>query len=194
MSTFSTWPGLAFVPWLVFGVIWGVGALSTKRTVQREGPRQMLTYRPPLTLGCILLFTPWGTRTLPALAHAFWPADATSGLVGLALSCAGIGFAIWARVHLGKYWSGAITLKEGHKLITSGPYGLARHPIYTGITLSALGSAIAIGDVSAFIGFSLIVGAFVWKLMHEERLMAQTFGEEHAQYRARVKRLVPGVW
>ncbi|MBS2027352.1 MAG: isoprenylcysteine carboxylmethyltransferase family protein [Deltaproteobacteria bacterium] len=194
MTTFSTWPGLAFVPWLVFGVIWGAGALSTKRTIQREGIRQMLLYRPPLILGCTLVFTRVGARLVPMLGQPLWPADATSGAIGLAISSAGIGFAIWARMHLGKYWSGAITLKDGHKLIQSGPYGLARHPIYTGITTAALGSAIAVGTVGAAIGLPLIVGSFLFKLEAEERLMAQTFGEEHAQYRARVKRLVPGVW
>jgi protein-S-isoprenylcysteine O-methyltransferase Ste14 len=194
MFSFTAWPGLAFVPWFVFAAIWGVSALTTKRTVQRESLQQALVYRPPMILGSLLLFTRIGPARLPVLGLALWPEGNAAGVAGLLVCSAGVGFAIWARAHLGKYWSGAITLKDGHKLIQTGPYGLARHPIYTGIVLAALGSAIAVGTLGAALAVPLVVLSYVLKLNIEERLMAETFGEEHAQYRARVKRLVPGVW
>ena len=69
---------------------------------------------------------------------------------------AGLLFAVWAREHLGSNWSRSVTIKQGHELITTGPYAVVRHPIYTGILAGHLGTAIALSQVGGFIGFVLI--------------------------------------
>jgi protein-S-isoprenylcysteine O-methyltransferase Ste14 len=66
-----------------------------------------------------------------------------------------LGFSIWARVHLGKFWSSRVTLKEGHELIRSGPYAWVRHPIYSGIALAMIGTALFSGQWRALIGASI---------------------------------------
>jgi len=111
---------------------------------------------------------------------------------GFLLMAAGLAFTVWARLHLGRYWSGIITLKEGHKVITTGPYGWVRHPIYTGWLAAMLGSAIIAGTLDGFLGFELVVLAFVIKLHREERLLTAELGEEYRQYMRQVpSALVP---
>jgi protein-S-isoprenylcysteine O-methyltransferase Ste14 len=119
----------------------------------------------------------------------------TTQIVGIILSGAGIAFAIWARFVLGKNWSGIPSIKEGHELIQSGPYAIVRHPIYTGIILSALGDAIAFGFRVEYIAivFALFVSFWV-KLQSEEKLMMKQFPEKYPEYKEKVRgAIIPSV-
>jgi protein-S-isoprenylcysteine O-methyltransferase Ste14 len=86
-----------------------------------------------------------------------------------------------------------VTLKEGHELIISGPYARVRHPIYTGLLLAFIGSAMAIGEWRAVLAFALASLAFWRKLRLEERLMHEQFGENYQAYCQRVPALIPFV-
>jgi protein-S-isoprenylcysteine O-methyltransferase Ste14 len=103
----------------------------------------------------------------------------------------GLGFAIWARYHLGRNWSGVITIKEGHELIRTGPYHQVRHPIYSGLLLAIIGSAIAAGDTAAILAVGLVLFSFLRRVQIEERWMAETFGPAYGDYRASTPSLVP---
>ncbi|HUH62175.1 MAG TPA: isoprenylcysteine carboxylmethyltransferase family protein [Terracidiphilus sp.] len=178
-------------PWAALGLVWLVGLMTTKRTVrsQSAGSRvfQLLVFALGFTLmGGRWLESGWlGTRVAPNLP---WFAAA-----GLALTVAGCAFAIWARVALGGNWSGRATVKQDHELITTGPYALARHPIYTGIALALLGTALAGGEWRHVLGFLAVLFGMMAKMSQEERLMMQTFPEAYPVYRRRVKALIPGV-
>jgi protein-S-isoprenylcysteine O-methyltransferase Ste14 len=89
-------------------------------------------------------------------------------------------FAVWERRHLGRNWSNAVTIKQGHELITTGPYTLVRHPIYTGILTGFLGTAIALSQVRGVIGLVLIFLVLWAKLRREEEWMRSQFGESYA--------------
>lgn len=100
-------------------------------------------------------------------------------------------FSSWARIHLGQYWSGTVALKEGHKLVTSGPYRLVRHPIYTGLFMAVLGSAAAAATVEAFVSFAVMLAAYAVKWRREEKLLLGEFGQEYRDYMTRTKALIP---
>jgi protein-S-isoprenylcysteine O-methyltransferase Ste14 len=100
---------------------------------------------------------------------------------------------VWARRHLGKYWSGGITLKENHKVIKSGPCAFVRHPIYSGVSLALLGTVTSIGTLQSFLGLTLIALSFVGRVMLEERWLCTHLGPEYEQYRKQVKALIPFV-
>jgi len=114
-------------------------------------------------------------------------------LLGAVLVAAGLAFAVWARRHLGRNWSSHVVLKQDHALVRSGPYQRVRHPIYTGILLALLGTAITIGELRAAVGFALFVLSFVLKSRTEERWMREVF-PEYEQYRRSTAALIPKVY
>ncbi len=114
---------------------------------------------------------------------------------GLVATYVGCLFAIWARIHLGRYWSGLVVLKEGHKLITTGPYRFVRHPLYTGWLTGMLGSAVVAGTGDAFVGFVIMTVAMINKLRREEALLATEFGDEYREFQQSVPAtLIPFVY
>jgi protein-S-isoprenylcysteine O-methyltransferase Ste14 len=176
-------------PWIIWGLYWLISAAGTKHTERRESLSSRLTHVVPLTVGGVLIGwnrAPWGW-----LQQHLWSGAALPYVVGLAMVCAGLAFAVWARVHLGRNWSGAVTVKEGHELIRSGPYALVRHPIYTGLLAAVLGTAIASANVSATLGFAIITASILRKLHREEVFMDETFPGEYERYRQEVPTLIP---
>lgn len=113
--------------------------------------------------------------------------------LGLAVLLASAAFTLWARVALGTMWSMDATVKEGHKLHTDGPYGITRHPIYTGMLGMLLGSLLLAGAGRSLLIFVAGVVFFEVKIREEERLMSATFPDEYADYRRRVPQLIPGL-
>jgi protein-S-isoprenylcysteine O-methyltransferase Ste14 len=125
------------------------------------------------------------------LYFQLWPSGFWPFWSGAAVTVAGILFAVWAREHLGRNWSRSVTIKQGHELITTGPYAVVRHPIYTGILVGFLGMAISISQVRGFIVLVLIFLAFWSKLRMEEAWMRSQFGETYAAYARQTAALVP---
>jgi protein-S-isoprenylcysteine O-methyltransferase Ste14 len=177
---------LAWIAWFVY---WNIAGFWTNKTKSTENQLQRLSHAVPLGLGLFLIF--WRPRHPflhgMLLYHVVWK------IAGLALTFAGMGFMVWARVHLGRYWSGYVTLKEGHRLIRTGPYALVRHPIYTGFVAAALGSAMVAGTGDALAGVVLVLIAFLFKIPREERILKREFADEFDQFRRKVPRLIPFV-
>lgn len=128
---------------------------------------------------------------LPFFNERFLPLDTWTFWSGAAITACGLLFSVWARRHLGRNWSQAVTLKEDHKLITSGPYALVRHPIYTGLVLGILGSAVALGEWRGLVALALVFVALWRKLRLEEKWMREHFGESYEAYSRKVAALVP---
>lgn len=177
--------------WTAWIALWLAVAFNVKRTRWRENRWTALWNRVPVLLGAALLIWP---RLAPAvLSRPILPAGPALPVLGAALVLAGLVFALWARRHLGRNWSGDVTVKEGHALIRSGPYRLVRHPIYSGLVLALVGTALAIGDARGFVATGLILIGFVVKLSIEESRMRETF-PDYADYCRRTARLLPGVY
>lgn len=183
--------------WLALTAIFLVGAMRTKRTVQSQSVRSVLLQTVFVAAGLYLVFangvTLAGHDTGPQrwLDRQIVPVDVQSVLAGFLVVLCGIAFTIWARLALGANWSGVITLKQDHTLMREGPYRLVRHPIYTGVLLALLGSALERGQVRNMLGV-LVCGFGLWlKSRVEEQFMMQRFGDEYLRYRREVKALVP---
>jgi hypothetical protein len=175
-----------WVAWLLY---WAFAAVHAKTTQRRESLSSRLSYILPLLLGAWLIFGPrprWGWLSRPLLPEA-----PVRYLLALVLVALGLGFALWARVHLGRNWSGAVTLKHGHELIRSGPYAYVRHPIYTGLLVALLGTAIEHGAPCALLGLVIVLFSFVRKLRMEEALMRATFPAQYPRYSSEVPALLP---
>ena len=177
--------------WLGWAIYWRFASLNVKKTTRLEPLGSRLTHMAPLIAGVFLLL--WPVRT-GVLFERTWPGSYFTFWTGTVLVAYGLGFAIWARRVLGRNWSGLVTLKEDHQLIQEGPYRWVRHPIYTGLLLAFLGSAIAIGEWRGILAFVLAFAAFDIKRRIEERWMKEVFGTSYEQYQKRVRALIPLVW
>jgi protein-S-isoprenylcysteine O-methyltransferase Ste14 len=175
--------------WILFAVIWLVAAFATKQSVYRENRLQRLRYMIPILLGGFLLAK--GHRLSDPLNHRVIPHVEALAWTGVVLCVAGLAFCIWARFTLGRNWSGVVTLKGGHELITSGPYALVRHPIYTGLLTMFVATVIVLGHVAGIIAMPFVFVSLWIKLRHEEKLMLQQFPNEYPAYQQRVKRIIP---
>jgi protein-S-isoprenylcysteine O-methyltransferase Ste14 len=177
--------------WDAVGIVWLIGYAFTKRTVRVQPVGSRVFHLALLVLGGCMMAGPWFRYGW--LKLRFLPEVESVVIAGTVLTVVGCAFAIWARVTLGANWSARATVKAGHELVTSGPYALARHPIYTGLMAAIAGSALVGGEWRCALGALIILFAFLVKMSQEERLMMQTFPEAYPEYRRRVKALVPGV-
>jgi len=175
--------------WLLFGLYWLASALKRKKTKQRETWLQRFGYMLPLALAFYLLNEP----QLPCdwLRKRLVPASPAASWMGVLLTAAGIAVAFWARWHLGTNWSGTVTLKVGHELIRTGPYRTVRHPIYTGILLGLLGTAITIGEVRALLLVAVAWFSFYIKARREESFLSQEFGPGFAEHKRHTGMFLP---
>jgi protein-S-isoprenylcysteine O-methyltransferase Ste14 len=114
-------------------------------------------------------------------------------IAGLATTVAGMPFAVWARVHLGRNWSSAPMIKKQHELVRSGPCRLVRHPIYTGLLLSAMGTFLVKGKVRGVLGVVLIYSGFAIRSRIKEEFKVRTFGSQYDDYRRTTGAIFPRV-
>ena len=178
--------------WVVWLIIWLVGAAATAKDVEAQTRSARLTHSVFIWLGALLIFVHW--RTLGALALPLFPRQPWISWTGVAFVAIGLGFAVWARFHLGRFWSGWVTLKEDHAIIRTGPYALVRHPIYTGLLMAFAGTALARLTIATLTGIALILAGLIVKIGQEERLLIHHFGAGYDAYRADVRALIPYVW
>jgi protein-S-isoprenylcysteine O-methyltransferase Ste14 len=180
------------VLWIAFLIYWQIKAIDTKTTQRLEPVASRILRALTFLIAIVLLST---TRIpLRWLYLQVWPAGLWSFWLGATVMVAGLLFAVWAREHLGRNWSRSVTIKQGHELITTGPYAVVRHPIYTGILAGFLGTAIALSQLRGFIVFLLIFIVFWLKLRTEEQWMRFQFGETYATYARRTAALLPYIF
>lgn len=177
--------------WIAWVVYWAVAARDTKPTRWQEASGVQWLHGGPFLLCALLLAAPqWQPAVLTARV---WPPGPVLPLLGTALVAAGLGFAAWARRHLGRNWSSRVVVKQGHALVRTGPYRRVRHPIYSGMLLAILGTALAIGEWRGFAALGCALAGILVRVRAEEARMGETF-PEYAEYRRRSAALVPGVF
>ena len=178
--------------WGLFCLYWITSARSSKPDISREAaPRQLLSSG-GFIVGALLLFS----RMPPDLwlSKRLYSPSSISGTIGCVLGGLGLAVAISARRVLGSNWSRVVAVKENHELVMTGPYRLVRHPIYSGMLLLVLGTAVVLGQVKGFAGLMFVLGSALFRVFAEDQLMASTFPDTFPGYRERTKRLVPWIF
>lgn len=175
--------------WIAFAAYWLWAARNQKRVQKREPVLARLLHVAYMAGGFILLYTR-DTR-FAVLNRRFLPGLQWVAMLGALLTVAGVAFAIWARYHIGRNWSGEVTIRQEHELIRSGPYARIRHPIYTGLLLAVAGTAIAIGEYRALLAFALVLSGFTFKAKREESMLAKEFGPRFDEHRRQTGFFLP---
>jgi protein-S-isoprenylcysteine O-methyltransferase Ste14 len=178
--------------WLAWVGYWWFRSGNVKASTRREPFLSRLLHIVPLVFAGMLLWLP-GIPLVPWLNARFVPLSEWAFWAGAALALAGFLFTVWAREHLGRNWSGIVTVKQDHELIVDGPYALVRHPIYTGLLLAFAGTGLALGEWRGVLAVVIALLALWRKLRIEERWMQEQFGEQYRAYKHRVAALVPFV-
>ena len=175
--------------WTAWAFYWWLSSRDVKQTARREPFVSRVLHLGPMVFAAMILASPGlgipglSARIVPWAPWVFW--------LGVAVTGGGLAFAVWARRTIGRNWSAIVTLKQDHELVTSGPYALVRHPIYTGLLLGFLGWAIAVDRWRGPLAVLIVFLALLRKYRLEERWMRERFGAAYDTYRARVKALVP---
>ncbi len=170
-----------FIGWGVFWVYWLVAAFGAKQGARGTGAR----FPGLLVVVAFILLRVFKVHTLPVHSLALQ-------VIGVIFVASGLGFAVWARIYLGRNWGMPMTKKAEPELVTSGPYRFVRHPIYSGLLLAIVGTALAT-NVYWFIALGIVGIYFLYSARVEERLMTTAFPVVYPSYRARTKMLIPFV-
>ena len=189
------------VLWAVWYVTW-LGAVVLSGRTQKQMKTDMGgLHRYLSAFGALLLFWPSADRG-PAGALGFstsverlWPRSIATEWLLFVLVVLAFSYCWWARLHLGKLWSGFVTLKEDHRIVDTGPYGLVRHPIYSGVIFAALATALMRASPAALLGGGLVTAGFAMTSRVEEGFLSEHLGANgYADYRRRVGMLAPRLW
>jgi protein-S-isoprenylcysteine O-methyltransferase Ste14 len=174
--------------WGLFTLVWVISAFSVKPTKEHQNWGSRLITVSLMVIAILLLA---GIISVCGLNTRILRDTFASQIIGDSIMLAGLVTAIWAHFSLGSNWSAAITFKEGHELIERGPYRFVRHPMYTGMLLMVLGTAIAVGRISALVAVTVFFFTVWQKLRQEEALLMKRFPEAYQRYMSRTKVLVP---
>jgi protein-S-isoprenylcysteine O-methyltransferase Ste14 len=178
--------------WLVWLSSWLLAAKWSSPTERRPDFRLEATYRLLTAAGAILLFGLH--QRWPSTEVALWHLGPKAAWTLVATAVCGFVFAWWARIELGRLWSSGVTRKTDHRIVTTGPYKLVRHPIYSGIIFAVLATAVMRGTAAGLFGAALIVLGLFVKARVEEGFLRSELGEQlYVAYARRVPMLVPFV-
>jgi protein-S-isoprenylcysteine O-methyltransferase Ste14 len=175
--------------WLAWVAYWSFSASKVKATAREESIASGVAHMFPMVVAMLLIMPiplPLGflnDRTIPGGPTTHW--------IAAALVAVGLAFSAWGRVHLGRNWSGTVTIKSDHELIRSGPYRIVRHPIYSGALLAVVGTSVERGDWRGPLALLILFIALWRKLQHEELWLGESFGKDYAKYRSEVSALIP---
>jgi len=188
MANINLW-NIEMIPWYAFMIFWGVSALQVKSTKAMEPLTSRLYTVCLVGAAFCLLFTDGFKSSV--LGRRFLVSTPWMVGVGIGLTYAGVALAIWARWNLGANWSARVSLKIDHQLIRSGPYARLRHPIYSGLLLAVIGTALVIGEWRGLLAIAIVAVVHSLKAKREEALMLATFGDQYQNYRRETGFLLP---
>lgn len=180
---------LLCLAWGALSLKW---AVPTNEAQSGEFPLYRLLRLAILAITFALLF--WDRTATGVLGKPF--AHQSSALAGTGFTITSVGFAValWARIHLGRNWSDKVVIQAGHQLVRTGPYARLRHPIYSGVLLGVLGTAVVLGEWRGVLAFLLLLTNYAIKARKEDRVLAESFGAEFEEHKRRAGFLLPRVW
>ena len=181
--------------WILFWGYWTLAAVKTRSSVKKEASGQESMQRALhvifVIISYIITFFQFKNTFLE---NSIIPNYEYVEYIGIAILVLSLLFAIWARIELGRNWSGAIQKVEGQRLVRSGPYKYIRNPISTGVVFGFLGTFITFGNLASLIGFFMILLIYIIKISREQKFLLLEFGEEYKKYINESWALIPYIF
>jgi protein-S-isoprenylcysteine O-methyltransferase Ste14 len=186
---------IIFSCWIILGLYWLISAFFQKKIVEKSSYTNTLFQLIVMIVSAILLvkYDFYSPLSYSPLAVVLVKQSLIIDFISIFLCILGLIIAIWARKVLSDNWSIKVVFKKNHELIQIGPYEYIRHPIYTGLLLMFVGTALIVGRISGFVGFIILFIGLYIKLKQEEKLMIKHFNKKYLDYKTRTKALVPYV-
>ena len=176
--------------WAILLLYWTVSAFFQKKIKEKTNIRGNLLHSLLLFISLVLLLI---SSKIIFLNYILIRVSLTINILSILFSIIGVVLCVYSRTVLGDNWSKDVIVKKNHELITKGPYRYMRHPIYSGMILLVLATALAIGNIGSTLGFIILLISLTLKSKQEEKLMIKTFGKKYIAYRKRTKALIPYV-
>lgn len=184
-------PALALImlalAWAMLGIYWTTSAKSVSSS--GEFPLYRLLRLSILAITFSLLF--WSGTAIGFLGARFAPPSSALGIVGFIAALLGMIVASWARLTLGRFWSDKVVVQQDHQLIRTGPYARMRHPLYSGVLLGVLGTALLLDQWRGLLAFAILLANYIIKAKKEEHLLAHEFGPAFTEHAVRAGFLLP---
>ena len=181
--------GALYTLWIVWYASWLLSLFWTGRAAARPDFRQHAPYQIMTMIGLLLLYGPPIAQMTP---DRLWPQNETIGWAIFGISFLAFAFCWWARIEMGRLWSGYIALSADHRVIDTGPFAFVRHPIYTGVIAASFLMAAGQATPAAFGGAVFLALALWMKAQLEETFLRKELGPEgYDAYRRRVPMLLP---
>ncbi|HET8823803.1 MAG TPA: isoprenylcysteine carboxylmethyltransferase family protein [Terriglobales bacterium] len=174
------------IVWTALGLYWGAPG---------KGPQsgEFKWYRPLrlVILAVVFALLFWNATAVGLLGKHFVREIPVLGWIGFVAAILGMFVTSWSRIALGRYWSDKVIVQAEHQLIRTGPYSCMRHPLYSGVLLAVLGTALVVGEVRGLVSFAVLLVNYMIKAKREERILAERFGAEFKTHVARTGFLLP---
>jgi|SRR5450432_2544474 protein-S-isoprenylcysteine O-methyltransferase Ste14 len=180
--------------WSAFGLYWFAAAArgrSPSGSAHQTGEPHFFRVVRLSILAATFALLFWHRSAIGFLGRRFIPDFPALDYAGFIAILIGLGIATWARIHLGRNWSDKVVIQAGHQLIRTGPYTRLRHPIYSGVLLGVLGTAVVLGEWRGVVAFVLLLTNYAIKARKEDRVLRESFGEEFEEHKRRAGFLLP---
>ena len=184
--------------WALFAIFWfGGGELQHRRSGPESRPANKISDSPAARLvhhamlAAAFTFLFVRQTGVGFLGHRFLPRTAPFQIGGFVITVAGLALAVWARRHLAENWSSRVRIRVGHELIRTGPYAHLRHPIYSGVLLGVMGTAVEVGRWRALVSVVLVLISYWIKARREDAVLAREFGDAWSEHQRQAGFLLP---
>ncbi len=176
------------IAWTALGLYWGAPSKGPQ-----SGEFKWYRLLRLVILASVFALLFWKATAVVFLAKRFVPDVPILGWIGFLAAILGMLVTSWSRITLGRYWSDKVILQSEHQLIRTGPYSCMRHPLYSGVLLAVLGTALVVGEMRALLSFTILLINYIVKAKREERILAERFGPEFTAHAGRSGFLLPRV-